>query len=308
MVKFVERSCPLCGTSELGKEIVGLSFDEKVIGRETFSSRKNPDKLHHRMVVCPSCDLAYANPVLDSQWIREQYVGASFLTPIESSHAARNHERLLLRVLRLLPDREEALDIGAGDGAFLSILRNRGFTKLSGVEPSIESIEQSAGSVRHSISNSFFCGSSYEKHQFSLITCFQTLEHVDEIEQLAKSAFRILKPGGLLLVSAHNYRSLSASVLKTRSPIYDIEHLQLFSKKSLSAMLKLSGFKIHRVKIMRSDYPVEYWIRLAPLWSPVKKLLYMTLKNIGVDKCVLPIWAGNIWAYGIKPTTAPIAK
>ena len=108
MVKFVERSCPLCGTSELGKEIVGLSFDEKVIGRETFSSRKNPDKLHHRMVVCPSCDLAYANPVLDSQWIREQYVGASFLTPIESSYAARNHERILLRVLSLLPDREEA--------------------------------------------------------------------------------------------------------------------------------------------------------------------------------------------------------
>ena len=53
-----------------------------------------------------------------------------------------------------------------------------------------------------------------------------------------KEAFRILKPGGAIFLIGHNRRrSLSARLLGRRSPIFDIEHLQLFSPRSLRQLL-----------------------------------------------------------------------
>lgn len=93
--------------------------------------------MRHRMVVCSHCDLAYANPVPDIAWLQRNYVSAWFEASEESKWAAKNHSRLLDRVLGSLPDRDGALDIGTGDGAFLKVLLQRGFTNVEGVEPSI---------------------------------------------------------------------------------------------------------------------------------------------------------------------------
>ena len=68
------------------------------------------------------------------------------------------------------------------------------------------------------------------------------LEHVDDVESLARSVFRILKPGGYFLATGHNYRAWTTKLLGRRSPIFDLEHLQLFSPASLEYLYKTGGF------------------------------------------------------------------
>ena len=50
----------------------------------------------------------------------------------------------------------------------------------------------------------------------------------------------------------------SARVMGTKSPIFDIEHLQLFDKSTSSALLRNAGFNAINVTSVRNKYPVDY--------------------------------------------------
>ena len=156
---------------------------------------------------------------------------------------ARSYARELRRIASALPSRDGALDIGAGDGAFLEQLLANGFSSVVGLEPSTAPIDQARPELRALLREGFFEGGDFQDASLSLITCCQTLEHTDDPLGLCNSAFRILKPGGALFTIAHDSRALSAKLLGARSPIYDIEHLQLHSRRSLHFMLEHAGFE-----------------------------------------------------------------
>jgi len=62
-------------------------------------------------------------------------------------------------------------------------------------------------------------------------------------------------------------------VLGRRSPIMDIEHLQLFCPQSLTRILHQAGYEGVEVRPVTNAYPLEYWVRLLPLPRPVKTLV-----------------------------------
>ena len=294
------RECPLCQSDDF-VVLMDEEFDLSKVDEYSFSSRKTPEFMHHKMVVCGECDLAYANPVPNLEWVQTNYIKAHFDTAHESAHAADNHSRLLDKVLPYVPERQAALDIGAGDGAFLSKLLQRGFTKIEGVEPSHAPINQAPETVRKYISQGFFKGSHYDSDSFDLVTCFQVLEHVDDISNLIDSIYRILKPGGVFLSASHNYRALSARLLKNKSPIFDIEHLQLFSLKSCKIYYDRCGYKDIHVEPMTNIYPLNYWIRLLPFPTLLRIVIQNTLRITKSGDLRIPIRAGNLWAWGKKP-------
>ena len=151
--------------------------------------------------------------------------------------------------------------------------------------------------IRHDI----FRASDFAPEQFDLITCFQVLEHISEPFELIKDVHRLLKPGGLFITVTHNLEALSAKLLGSKSPILDIEHLQLFSPKTLTALLVRSEFTNVRVARLWNIYPIYYWLKLSPIPGVVKLKLVNTSKRLklGDLPCSLP--AGNIVAVGVKP-------
>ena len=76
-----------------------------------------------------------------------------------------------------------------------------------------------------------------------MICCFQTLEHVPDPRQLVEEAFALLEPGGLLALITHNADGALNRMLGRRSPIIDIEHLQLFSPDNMTFLLEKAHFK-----------------------------------------------------------------
>jgi SAM-dependent methyltransferase len=299
-VEMISRTCPLCGSSDTGRVFAEANLAPGRLDSFAFASRKMPEYMHYRLVECPTCDLLYATPLPREDFLAKSYREATYDSGTEAHYAAATYAELLSTFAGRLPDRDGALDIGAGDGAFLECLLSQGFKGVVGVEPSRAPIAAARENVRSLIREGIFRGDDFAPGSFSLVTCFQTLEHLPEPREMARSVRELLKPGGAAVFICHNRRALSARLLRRKSPIFDIEHLQLFSVRSVRYLLEQTGFAGVTVMQVINRYPVNYWLKLLPLPKRTKKLLIFCLDRLGVGKAALSMPAGNIAVIGYK--------
>lgn len=295
------RPCPLCGSTAEGKVIVESNVELSKLTEFAFASRKLPEYMHSRMVECGACGLLYGTPAVSIDSGLNAYRDAAFDSGQESQFAAQTYAKLIAGQLNSSASRERALDIGAGDGAFLEQLIQLGFRDITGVEPSAAPIAYAKPEVRNMIRHDIFRARDFEGRRFDLVTCFQVMEHLWNPGELAREVNSILNPGGLFVTVTHNLKALSARLLGDKSPIFDIEHLQLFSEKTIRALLQRSGFTDIRVMRVWNRYPIHYWMKLAPLPQNLKQALITVAKHrpLAAVTCALP--AGNMAAVARKP-------
>ena len=297
---MVSRACPLCASTDESRVFAEANFDLAKLDAFGFASRKIPEYMHYRLIECPTCDVLYASPVPTADSLSQAYHDAAFDSQDEGRYAARAYGSFLASIRSRLPDTQGALDIGAGDGAFLEELLDAGFTDVAGVEPSAAPIAAASARVRPLLRHGLFRPDDYPAASFSLITCFQTVEHLGDPMEMCRSAHRLLKPGGAVFVIAHDRRSLSARVLGTKSPIFDIEHLQLFSTKSARQLLERAGFDGIDLRTVRNRYPLRYWLKLFPLPTRVKGPVLRAVDKVRLGSIPIEIPAGNLAAIGYK--------
>ena len=134
-----------------------------------------------------------------------------------------------------------------------------------------------------------------ELMHWRLVTCLQTIEHVPEPLALCREAHRVLKAGGALALVCHDRRAWSARLLGRRSPIYDVEHLQLFDRRTVRGLLERSGFERIEVHTLVNRYPLRYWLRLARVPARFVRVLGP------LASFALSVPVGNLWAVGYRP-------
>lgn len=297
------RPCPVCGDADDSRVVAEARYDLQKLDRHAFASRKIPEYMHYRLVRCPTCDLVYASPVPSAEALTRAYGEAAYDSGDEARCAARTYGRLLGPILARLPDRRLAIDVGAGDGAFLEQLAAAGFETVIGVEPSAAPIAAALPHVRPWIRHAAFREDDFAPDQASLISCFQTLEHLPDPAAFCRAAARLLKPGGAVVFVGHDYRAAVNRLLGRRSPIFDIEHLQLFSRRSMGEMLRRTGFVDVSVRPITNRYPLHYWLKLAPLPAALKRRIYETVKAMSVGHLQVALPVGNLAAVGFRPFT-----
>lgn len=297
---MIRRACPVCSSRDESKVYAEENFDPGRLDAFSFSSRKIPEHMHYRLVVCPRCDLLYADPLPTRRDITKGYREAAYDSSEEAHYAARTYGRFLSAIARKVPGTRGALDIGTGDGAFLEELLQMGFTGIVGVEPSKASIQASRPQVRPFIQHGVFSARNFKKGSMSLVSCFQTFEHLYDPMKTCRDANQILREGGAFFAVFHNRNSLSAKILGMKSPIFDIEHLQLFSPQSARFMLERAGFVRINVKAILNVYPLHYWLKLLPLPRQFKTSVIGLLKKSGVGYLPITLPAGNMMVIGYK--------
>jgi SAM-dependent methyltransferase len=299
-VTMVRRPCPVCSSRDASQVFVEENFDPARLDRFAFASRKFPEHMYFRLLTCPTCDTLYANPLPTQDHIGQGYQEADFDSSAESHYAAKTYGRLLSDILDHVPDKVGALDIGTGDGAFLEQLLEHGFERVAGSEPSKAPIAAAKKNIRPLIKQGLFEPKRYKKGSFSLISCFQTIEHLYRPMEICSGAYSLLKEGGAFFIVCHNRRALSAKILGLKSPIYDIEHLQLFSPKSAKFMLERAGFRDVTVKTVLNSYPLNYWVKLLPLPKGLKIVLIKFLEKVWLGKMPVTMPVGNLAVIGYK--------
>jgi SAM-dependent methyltransferase len=298
--RLVARACPVCAATS-GRELAPARIDAAALDDYAFASRKFPEYMHHRLVECATCDVAYASPVPDFGGLAAAYDSAAFDSKEEALFASRTYAALVRPLARRLPRAEAALDIGTGEGSFLEELLGLGFSRVRGYEPSAAPLAAASERARRLIVHDVFDAEhAAGTGPYDLISCFMTIEHVSDPLQLCRDAFDLLTPGGALVLVCHDRRAPLNRALGWRSPIMDIEHLQLFSQAGARSLLERSGFARIEVSRFTNHYPLHYWIKLAPLPRRLKRGLVAAARRDRLRSLSLSLPVGNLTVAGFR--------
>lgn len=301
-MKLISRICPICNLDNEFTVWVESNIDISRLNNYAFASRKLPEYMRFRLLRCRTCDALYANPAPTSDLLAHEYDKSSFDSFEEARSAAETYNFYLRKLIPNANLKGAFLDIGAGDGALLEqIYEHKTFDHIVGIEPASEPIKAAKAHIKPLIKHEIFRAGKFPSNSFDIITCCQTIEHVPDPSTLISEAAKTLKPGGAIFLVSHNYRSLLAKVLRTKSPIYDIEHMQLLSPKSIKYLLEKSGFEGVEVFPIRNSYSIKYWLRLIPLPNYLKHKIITLLKLMRIARIHVPFYVGNMAAVGYKP-------
>jgi len=263
----------------------------------TYSSRKIPELMHYEYFECESCELLFVADLPKREELLAEYEGAAFDATTESRFAAQAYLRGLRRILGVGVD--SVLDVGCGDGEFLLACRDLGITRLQGIEPST-----AASSLAREGIGSCIRAGGYEEQsageQFDLVTLFQTIEHIDDPLGFFAKTKELVRPQGYVAVACHDYHALVNRIMKEKSPIFDIEHLQIFSPKSITRAMEKAGLEVVSVRSYSNTYPFGYWMRLAPIPGKIKAMRIFTKGSLSNLPIRLPI--GNLMAIARVPS------
>lgn len=300
------RTCPICRDPSVAtRGFLKNSVRADALTGASFASRKLPEYMSHAMVQCTGCDLVFVDQPPSQEELAENYHAADYDSSEEAEHAADSYAQAIAHVVQQLSGRlNDALEIGTGTGAFLARLKDAGFEHVVGVEPSVSAIAAAPTERRPWIREGIFEERDFAPESFDLITCFMTLEHVREPGDMVESALRLLRPGGAFVGVTHDYRGWVNRLLGARSPIVDIEHMQLFSAQSSRALLSTRGFEMVGAKAFSNAYRPSYWMRLVPMPSGTKQKLIGAVKRTPLDAQRIPFNVGNTMSWGYKPSNA----
>jgi SAM-dependent methyltransferase len=296
------RSCPVCGAgSPEARSFLRSNVDLARLDEFSYASRKTPEYMNLNLVRCLRCDLVYADEPPSQDDLAHAYHVADYDSAEEADDAAATYIRAMQPLLNALPKRESVLEIGTGTGALLEQLAQQGFTELVGVEPSAAAIAAAPRHRRAWIREGVFEEQKFAPDSFDLICCFQTMEHVRDPKVVALAAFRLLRPGGAFVTVTHDYRGRLNRLLGRRSPIIDIEHMQLFSDPSIRTLFETTGYRDVRVERLINRYAFRYWWRLAPAPGPVKRAVAKGAEAVRLGGFKLGVNVGNSMTTGVKP-------
>lgn len=150
--------------------------------------------------------------------------------------------------------REEAngrvLDVGCSIGLFVDRARRAGFD-AEGIEFSHDAAEHGRKTWGLTIAEGSVHDMGGGANQFDIITMFDVIEHVPNPISDMEAVWKLLKPGGLFLVSTPNIDGLFPQISLPIADRVDYwthaeppHHLYQFSVKTLTAMLEKAGFDV----------------------------------------------------------------
>jgi SAM-dependent methyltransferase len=300
--KLEERMCPVCGSGpDKAISFLKQSVDPAKLDAFSYASRKTPEYMSFNLVTCRDCQTVYASPAPPSQAVSQAYHEADYDSSDEAVLAASTYGDALARDLAGLADKGDALEIGTGTGVFLSVLQAAGFARVTGVEPSPKAIAAADPAIRPHIREGIFVEADFAPESFDLICCFMTLEHVPDPRPLVEACSRLLRAGGLLALVTHDYKAPVNRILGRRSPIIDVEHLQIFCPESLERLVSGSKLDIVRIESFANRYALRYWLRLMPLPRGLKAQLGRLFSATGVERQLISLRVGNLLTVARKP-------
>ena len=271
--------CPACLSN--GKLRYPEKLEEYLFNDLTFASRKRPELMHYDLFECENCKTLFTNRNVNLSELLKNYENAEYDSNLEAKYAAKTYVKYLQRALPNFNG--SILDIGAGDGSFLSAAQGVIATSNLGIEPSIKAIAKNQDN-RVNIRNIAVEDLSTDE-KFDLVTCFQTIEHLNNPREFIHNIKKFINPGGYFAVSCHNRMSLVNKILAEKSPIFDVEHLQVFTHLGIEKLFSGLDFEIMYSRKYKNKYPLSYWLKIAPISERIKDYVEIRKKffSLGIS-------------------------
>jgi len=195
--------------------------------------------------------MIYANPV-PSEYLMGQYydqTGADYyLSPakLEGDYSPVRFEREL-KIFRSYCQGGAVLDVGCSSGAFLYQLKERfaGSYQKIGTDASGPALDY-AQSRGIKVVRGDFLEEDFGGRTFDAITLWAVLEHLGHPRAFLEKAASLLKTGGHCFVLVPNMESLAARTLGMRYRYIYPQHLNYFTRRTLTRLVSKDFTIIHK--------------------------------------------------------------
>ena len=231
----LDRKCPICG------DRYGVAL-RKI-------KMKLPDELpipdNYTVVSCGNCGFCFADMIATQQEYDLYYKNFNMY-----SSSAKLKEKVTNRaceirykvVKKYIDKEEKILDVGCGDGTFLLFLKDHGYRRIYGIDPSEQSIATlKEGGIEGRVGNVFEDAVEELKGTFDVVTFTAVIEHIFDLEKVIKQLSAYLKKTGKIFIDAPAVEGFEKYI--TPIPNYfNQEHINYFSLCSLDNLLLKNGY------------------------------------------------------------------
>ena len=294
----IATKCSICGTFDNSTVAYPSTIDESSFSVEVFSARRLPDRRHYQWVTCNACGLYRSDPIQEIDLFR-LYKESTFDYSNEL-HGLSNSYRKLLQKTKSTFTGKSLLELGGGNGFFLLEAKKLGISKLTEIEPSISAKSKADASLQNSFISEMLRPGLVEANSQDFIAAFHVLDHLPNPKEAISILKNFLKEDGYLILAVHNVKSISATLLKNHSPIFDVEHTYLFSKETLRLLLLSAGFTKITVRHYKNSYSLAYLLHLLPMPRSLKIRILDSKLSLLLRKIKITVPLGNIYAIATK--------
>ena len=239
--------------------------------------------------VHPQLSMTKTQSLYDEGYFEQKYMG-----PMESGYVnAGAARKKMLRCLRhatslcgsLDGQPGTILDVGCGMGRFLEIAQAEGWVG-QGLELFSGIAQKTSGRLGIKVHRGSILEADLPGKSFDLITLFDVIEHIGEPVRALEICKRILKPGGVLVLTTPNFNGLGRRVMgRDAFAIWPNEHLIYFRPSTLRKALGLAGFTDIEMRAM-DIYPENVAMFLSRLRGR-KQLI--SSRPAGTEQSVLSV-------------------
>jgi SAM-dependent methyltransferase len=234
--EFVDVCCPACGDAR----------QEEAISKYGF-----------RFVQCPVCHTIYMSPRPPASLVADYYANsenyaywAQHIFPVsELSRREKVHKPWVDRVIGYCETHGihpgVLVEVGPGFGTFASVaMDSNRFDQVVTIEPTPELAAACRARGISVINKRVEDVSAGELPPADVLCAFEVIEHLFDPAAFVAHSARLVRPGGLLVLSCPNGLGFDIAILGANSLAIDNEHMNLFNPGSLSGLLAKHGFDV----------------------------------------------------------------
>src|SRR6185312_10397983 len=246
---IVYRACPNCGDANIFKALTAKDY---TVSEEQFEIWE-----------CKKCTQRFTQNIPDQENIAKYYQSENYISHSDTTKGLINNlyhkvrRRTLVQKRKLIEKATgkttgNILDVGAGTGAFLNVMKNAGWN-CTGLEPD-ENARKKALELYNLELKEAEKIYSLPPQTFDAITLWHVLEHVHELHKYVEQLKNLLSKDGKLFIAVPNYTSADEKMYDQFWAAYDVpRHLYHFSPASMKTLLNAHDLKVETMKPLWYD-------------------------------------------------------
>lgn len=204
---------------------------------------------------------------------------------VKDRYQAMNAQNDSIITYGQITSKHKVLDAGCGVGGTAIYIAKKTGAHVTGITLSKNQIQLAKGFAKKSNVETLtdfqaqnYMNTSFDNNSFDIVYGLESICHAYPKELFLKEAYRVLKPGGVLIVedgytSREPRNAIEKNIVATFEKAFEIQSLITYTQ--MTTLIKSAGFKnVKEIDRMKDVIPtIDFFNKLFTITRPVTKLL-----------------------------------
>jgi 2-polyprenyl-3-methyl-5-hydroxy-6-metoxy-1,4-benzoquinol methylase len=222
------------------------------------------------IIQCNKCSFVFIPPYYRKSISYADYKDESVANQVRKGNnwVKIQRHKLRFKLIRKYKKSGKLFDLGVGWGHFLLTAKMLGY-EVSGIEISEQPYLYAKNDLGLPVQHVDFFKMD-ENNKVDIITMWDVLEHIDRADSVIEKCARLINKGGYIVIQVPQIDSYIAKKYGKDWKMMGLDHVNYFSKKTITELLRKNGFEVTTIK---SSFEIKLFIMytLFPIFNKMKK-------------------------------------